>query len=42
MAWLSGMEVLLRSVGWPMAGSSPNSLKMALKDAGEMDRFGTP
>ena len=42
MDWLSGVEVLLRSVGRPIAGSSPNSLKMALKVLGEMDRFGTP
>ena len=42
MVLFSGLEVLPRSVGLPMAGSSPNSLKMASKDSGEMDRFGTP
>ena len=42
MVWPLDMDVLLRSVGLPMAGSSPNSLKIASKDSGEMDRFGTP
>ena len=41
MVWFSGEEGVLRE-GWPIAGSSPNSLKMALKEAGVMDRFGTP
>ena len=41
MVGLSGREDVLR-LGLPIAGSSPNSLKMASKDSGEMDRFGTP
>jgi len=41
MVWFSGKEGVLR-LGWPMAGSSPNSVRTALKESGEMDRFGTP